>query len=449
LNLTPKLDENAKYAWIKPTGTSYAVTDNGTLENSVFGVLTITQGHPAPTSHEVSPNAIPAGGKANAGFLISGTSFMRNMMLAGARTIFDDAPETAFDIANDGLTVTNNTELTWGRFKKDDSATASVSNSYVSQLDQKQLPADMVNDLFNQGLDVAGFTTHVSTPGVSWWLASSDKKTEYLLDLNGDCIDVFNSIVFTIEKQQFKMSLDNSYLEIQFIDLLYPEDWEYDVHINYTEQVAMGLQTIGGKPRFWFNEVTKDMTVNVTKTQTGITVAIVEAAVLAVISLIAVVAPLIDGIRAAASIGEVTEEAGSALIDSEAFSDVEESLSEEEIEENEGEGLNNGTEQVGGKWTAFKNAFTATRWKVLGGITAIIGAGVATEQAVEAILQDISKNNWEKVPAFDEFANTAIGPYSWPGVAEYNLDSAQLAASLQVGLETVPEKNDQDANTAS
>ncbi|MBI9050758.1 MAG: TULIP family P47-like protein [Anaerolineaceae bacterium] len=445
LNLSPNLSTSAKYAWIKPTGTSYAVTDNGSLENSVFGVLTMTQHHTSPTSHEVSPNAIPEGTGANAGFLISGTEFMKNMMLTGARTIFDNAPASSFDITNDGLTVTNNADMTWGRFKKEDSATATIGSSYAADLDKGVLSKALVQALEEKYIYVDGYSAHVTTKGLSWYLISSNSKTTYLLELtkDGKNIDVFNSIVFQIKKQQFKMSLDNSYMEIQFIDLVYPENWEYDVHVNYTEQVALGLATVGGKKIFWFDQVTKDMTVNVTKTKTAVTVAIVEDVTFAVIGLVAVALPLLDGIRAAVAIGEVTEGAGSAAVGVEGFVEATESTSEVDLVSNETDGLINGAKQVRGGWTGFKNAFTATRWKVLGGIAGLIGAGVATQAAIEEIMQAIAKGDWEKVPAFDEFANDVIVPYTWPGVTGYDLKSTQLAASLQIGLET--QHSDDDA----
>lgn len=445
LDLSPSLSDNDKYGWIKPTGTSYAVTDNGTLDNSVFGVLTMTQNHTSPTSHEVSPNAIPSGDGVNAGFLISGTSFLKNMMLAGAQTVFDNAPLSAFDISNDGLTITNNADMTWGRFKKEDKSILSVSSSYAAQLNKEILPQQMVDDFlgtyysegyYDPGIDLKGFSVHVSAKGLSWYLVSSDSKTQYLLELNSNNIDVFNSMVFNIKKKQFKMSLDNSYLEIQFIDLVYPESWEYDVHINYTEQVSMGLTTVGEKQIFWFDQVTKDLVVNVTKTKEAVTVAIVEDSIMAVIGLIAVVAPLIDGIRAAVTVVEVTEDAGAVAVAADGFVEATENTPLIEQEANEVDGVANGATQVRGGWTGFKNAFTATRWKVLGGIAGAIASGVAIQDGIEEIMESIAKGDWEKVPGFDEFANDVIVPYSWPGVTGYDLKSTQLAASLQIGLET-------------
>jgi hypothetical protein len=450
LNLSPSLSGKKNYDWIKPTGTSYAVTDNGTLENSVFGVLTMTQGHASPSSHQVSPNAIPDRDSANAGFLISGQCFMKNMMLAGARTTFDNEAETSFDVTNDGLSVTNNKELTWGRFKKDEKPLASVSSSYAAQLDNGQLPDKMVSDLrvyhpgyegngyYDPDVDVKGFSVHVTNAGKNWYLSGKDDKTQYLLELDAanSRINVFSSIVFKIKARQFKMSLDNSYLKIEFIDLLYPESWEYDVHINYTEEVSLGLKTLGGKQIFCFDQVIKNMVVNVTKTKASITANIVENSIMAAIGLIAAIAPVIDGLRAAATVAEVTDEAGQGIIEAKNFVNVFEDLSEEEQVANEVDGIANGAKQVRGGWPAFKNAFTATRWKVLGGIAGAIGAVVGGQQAIEAIMEAMAKGEWEKVPAFDEFANNAILPYSWPGVDSYELKNAALAASLQVGLKT-------------
>jgi len=434
LDLSPKLSDKDNYAWIKPTGTSYAVTDNGTLANSVFGVLTMTQNHDAPASHEISPNAIPEGGDSNAGFLISGTCFMKEMMLAGARTIFDNAPESSFTITNDGLTVTNNADMVWGKFKKDDSEIFSISSSYSATLDAKTVSDDLINEFYKNYI---GDNIEISMKGLSWSLNDSDGEAKYLLELKDGKIEVFNSITFKIKKNQFKMSLDNSYLEIQFIDLLYPESWEYDVHINYTEQVSLGLVDVGnGKKIFGFDQVTKDMVVSVTKTETAITVEIVEDAIVAGLALLAVVLPVIDGLRAAAQVEGVTVDAGEAVADAGGIAREMEEVPQEAQLANETAGAADGAAQAGGKWTSFKNAFTATRWKVFGGFVGVLTAGVATQDIILTIMEAVAKGEWAKVPAFDEFADMAIAPYSWPGVDGYELKLAQLAASMQVGLKT-------------
>lgn len=115
--------------------------------------------------------------------------------------------------------------------------------------------------------------------------------------------------------------------------------------------------------------------------------------------------------------------------------EVYEESSVEDLEANEEDGADNAATQTRGGWTGFKNAFTATRWKAIGGIVAAFSAfgGITV---VEEILAAIAEGNWEKVPTFDEFANQVIVPYSWPGVSGYDLEMAQLATSLQIGLRT-------------
>jgi hypothetical protein len=55
LELSPIVSQSDKFTWMKPTATSYAVTDKGTLETSVFGVLTMVQKNDPSTNHQVSP----------------------------------------------------------------------------------------------------------------------------------------------------------------------------------------------------------------------------------------------------------------------------------------------------------------------------------------------------------------------------------------------------------
>lgn len=449
LNLSPQLSKSDKYQWIKPTSTSYAVTDNGTLDNSVLGVLTMTQNRTAASNHQVSNNAIPTGtgsNGANAGFLVNGTVFLRNMMLSGARAIFCDAQESDFTVTNDGLTIQNNAKLTWGRFKKDDSPIRSVSAKFTGDLNAGNLTSDLQyafghwESMGEQsvfiGIDVSGYSIEVTQKGNSWFLSKGESSPEYLLEKDGDNINAYTALVVTIEKNQFKMSLIHSYLEIEFIDLKYPESWEYDVHINFTEQVQLSLKEIDGRQVFWYDQIARNMTVNVTKTTAAITVDIIEDAIMGIVGLLAAALPILDGIRGAFSVVEVTEDAGSAMVTAKNFSAVMKDVEDDWVLLDEVDAGTSAAKQVRGGWTGFKNAFTATRWKVLGGIAGAVAAIVGGEQLIYAIIEACAKGDWEKVPAFDEFANEVILPYSWPGVSGYDLKSAWLASSLQIGLKT-------------
>jgi hypothetical protein len=440
LDLSPVVSQSDKYAWMKPTSTSYAVTDQGSLDTSVFGVLTMVNNNPAGTNHQVSPYAIPGGSDANAGFLISGALFMKNMLLAGARSIFNDAPLSSFEIINDGLTVQNTEDLVWGKFMMDNQSQGSIQDSdYSGQLDGSTISSDLVSDL-QQNLGIlitTNWQVQVTDQGSQWLLTNNDGKDEYILDKNGDNLDVYIATVVSIAKGQFKMSLIHTYVQIEFIDLKYSYSSDFDVHINYTEQVTLSLQPKGpnNKLVFWFDQILKNMVVSVTKTQSAITREIVEGAVMAVLSLVAVAGPIIEGLAAGAEVGEVTEDAGEAVIDAEAFADAE-AADPEAAEADEAAAGEAAGEQAGGKLTAIKAAFATPKWKAVGALAALAGAVTGVDQTVSAICEAAAKNEWDKVPGFDDFANLAITPYTFPGASGFDLKSSGLAGSLQIGLKT-------------
>lgn len=436
LDLSPALAPQDRWKWIKPTSTSYAVTDEGTLETSIFGVLTAVGDRLPGQNHQVSPFAIPSGQSANGadvGFLISGPMFMKNMMLAGARTIFGGVDESNFSIDNDYLSITNNKDLVWGRFKMDDKKLGSLTGDCVPDLDNKTISESIRQQFFQMGVGLDGYEVQLTSPGTSWLLTRGDDQDEYLLELANGSVDAYRATVVKVGKHQFKMTLDHSELEIQFVDLVYSYNSDFDVHIDFTERLNLNLQEKNGKKIFWYEQASKSLVVQAVKTKSAITREIVEGAIFAALSLIVVAGPLLDGLRAAATVGEVTEEAGTAVVDAEAFAEVAESNPEAVIED-EAEAGSAAASETGGRWTAFKGAFGATRWKVAAAVAAVVGGVFGVEKIVSAITEAAAKDEWENVPGFDEFANQAIAPYSWPGVAEYELRSAWLAGSLQVGL---------------
>jgi hypothetical protein len=430
LDLSPIISKSDKFAWLKPTSTSYAVTDEGTLDSSVFGVLTMAMNRQSANNHQVSPYAIPSG--SDAGFLISGPVFMQYMLLAGAQLIFNGASADAFLIENDGLTVRNTKDLVWGKFMMDNKKKGSVRNDgFSAQLDKKQLSTQLIGALEDIGVFVGGYTVEVTTAGSQWLL--SHGGDEYILGLNGSDIDAYEATVVNIAKGQFTMTLNHTYVEIQFIDLLYSYSSDFDVHVNYTEQVQLSLKEQNGKKIFWFDQILKNQVVSVTRTQSAITRQIVEGAVTAALSLVALAGPIIEGLSAGAEIGAVTEEGGSAVITAETFAEVEASnpLAAEQDLANSGALA---SEQAGGRLTNIKNAFATPKWKFVGSMAALAGAVVGIDQAVSAIIESAAKNEWENVPGFDDFANFAIEPYTFPSVPGFTLKSSSLAGSLQIGL---------------
>jgi hypothetical protein len=440
LDLAPQVAKDAKYAFIKPTATSYAVTDEGTLDSSVFGVLSMGLQDIPTANHQVSPFAIPSGADANgadAGFLISGPMFLSQMMLAGARQIFNGAAASNFLITNDGLTITNINELVWGKFMLDDKKKGSLSQSYTNSLDQGTISSDLRAGLQRLNIYLSqSYKAEVTTKGSQWLLTTGgDSSDEYILSLNNNAIDVYLATVIKIGKSNFKMSLVHSYVEVEFIDLNYSYTPDFDVHCNYTEQIQLGLKDQSGKKIFWYNQIERDLVVSVTKTQSAITREIVEGAITAVLALVAVLGPIIEGLSAGAEITGVTEEEGTAIVSETAFREAEEA-NPAAFEENEAAAATSAAEQSGGKLTNIKNAFNTPKWKFVGSLAAVAGAVAGLDTAIDAIIEAAATNKWENVPGFDNFAQQAIQPFSFPNVDSFDLVSAWLAGSLQIGLKT-------------
>lgn len=442
LDLSPIVSTSDKYAWMKPTATSYAVVDEGSLDTSIFGVLTMALNHVPGDNHQVSPYAIPTAAGADAGFLISGPMFMQNMLLAGAQSIFNNAPASSFLLTNDGLTVQNTQDMVWGKFMMDNKSQGSVSvSNYPAELDNKTLSQSLQNALQNIGVNVFGnYGVEVTAQGSQWLLSTGHTDDgEYILNLSDDhkSIGVWLATAVTIAKGQFKMSLVHTYVEIEFIDLYYSYSSDFDVHVNYTEQVQLSLKQESGKQIFWFDQIMKDLTVNVTKTKSAITREIVEGAVMAAISLVAIAGPIIEGLQAGSQIVKVTDEVGEAVVGADAFRAAAEANPEAEAA-NEVNAAANAADQAGGKLTAIKNAFSTPKWKFVGALAALAGAIAGLDQTIDAIIEAAAKNQWEDVPGFDDFANQAIVPYTFPNVAGFSLASSGLAGSLQIGLKVNP-----------
>jgi hypothetical protein len=119
--------DSAGFKWLMPTHTSYAVVDQGTMDSSVFAVLSMTEyREPTRLNHQVSPNAIPT--YARAGFLISRERFLEKMVLPGVPALFvkatdsDTGPATTddFDVDDDGASITNVKSMNFQDLKLDD-----------------------------------------------------------------------------------------------------------------------------------------------------------------------------------------------------------------------------------------------------------------------------------------------------------------------------------------
>jgi hypothetical protein len=386
LNLSQDIDTDDTWAFITPTTVSYAVTDSGSLDSSVFGVLTMTAGRPAPATHQVSPNAIPAG--SNSGFNISGPIFTDKMLLTGAALQFEQpssvtsqpagspARQAAFDawvadsfiITNDGMTVTNSSSMTLGNFVDDGGNTRTLQ------------------------------------------IAATD----------------------------FKLSVNYSLVEVQFTDLTYNFSPGIDVHINYTQHFTVGLAdgkdaTGNAIKAFTLNNVDRDCTVSITKSRdvqitqivTGIAIGI-AGAVLGGLAGEAVGA-LIKGAGQAAAEGAAATADGVAMAIADGSGEVSSSATTMTAEGATTAGL-----EAAGNTGATMSGFLARVAPKLVG--AMIGAGIGgTLAAIPDFVVLAASDDFDKLPSFTLFAERCIQAHNWPGQTGYTLKSAALASSLQVG----------------
>jgi len=104
VNLNEMADKEG-FQWMKPTALGWAVSAQGAVADSIFGVLSMTDHRTAPATMQISPNAIPAGQRA--GFLIAQERFLEELVLPGVPTMFPGSTAADFEIANDGTMIRN------------------------------------------------------------------------------------------------------------------------------------------------------------------------------------------------------------------------------------------------------------------------------------------------------------------------------------------------------
>ncbi len=105
VTLNRKVDKK-QFEWLAPTHTGYAVAKGATLNDSVLGVLCMTQGRSAKgLAAQISPNAIPVGGRS--GFLIARERFLEEMVLPSLPKAFPGSTHADFAMSSDKTKVVN------------------------------------------------------------------------------------------------------------------------------------------------------------------------------------------------------------------------------------------------------------------------------------------------------------------------------------------------------
>ena len=159
------LADKASFQWLKPSTTSYAYADGTTDDNSVFGVLSVTEKRSiANLSHEITPNAIQPGQQS--GFLISSELFLEKSVAPGLPYAFKNASASDFQIIN------NNTEIVKAPGKTVELKPVTYGGvsyqPYLKSISVKVLDTEIVTSMqvhieISPGVDVLIDTTNYQT----------------------------------------------------------------------------------------------------------------------------------------------------------------------------------------------------------------------------------------------------------------------------------------------
>lgn len=174
--------------WLRPSYRGYAVSEpasGATLDNSVFGVLTLVDGvttPPADLAYAVSAFAIPDGARAS--FLISTEKFLEHMLFAALPVMFKDlAPGSSaqhFSIANSGTQITNTNSVQLEDVKLDNGSVVNPSldtANFSIEVDTTELVFALNDMQFEYS---AGISVHLNYQGRA---TLSYDKTNGILDL--------------------------------------------------------------------------------------------------------------------------------------------------------------------------------------------------------------------------------------------------------------------------
>jgi len=374
VDLAMTADQSPNFNWLLPTYTSYAVTDAGTLDDSIFAVLSMTEGRSAQgLSHEVSSFAIPDG--ARAGFMITQERFLEKMVLPGVAIMFKQASVTDFDITQDGTVITNNKDLDFHDWILDD-------GTVVSPVIDK---GNFTITLFETTLELKFSGLHFSynDPGTICIVNFTSKNIMRLDPDHPNLLDLHT----TWSKHDGMVETSKT------------EQW-IDIAAGIAIQVfaiVIGVVTAGA------GDVAVEGAAGVTEVEEG------EAA-----------------------INEVTttfsEDAGNNAVGN---------VSDEENATQAAEKETTATAEGDPNYKAeSKGWFARNKIKIAGGMKGALVGGVGTTviNLIPKILKAEATGEIQDLPTLDGFTETAVSPVSWPGAATgFNLTSLALNGPLQLG----------------
>ncbi|WP_082710301.1 TULIP family P47-like protein [Burkholderia sp. TSV86] len=373
MNLNEVADKDG-FQWLKPTAFQYAVAspEDGSLENSAFGLIAMVQNHPVPPTMQQAVDVrallnLPKG--ANSSFVISETMVAQNMLLHGAISTIQGSSASDFGFSADGLSVTNVKDLVWGNFatKGGIISPAIAKNNFTMRADDTYVYLEIADAKYE------------TSPGITVHMNLTQKFTYTTVRAeNGNYVFIPDITGFGNPSITANVSVAES---LQIANIV----------VMAVGAVAGLLCAVGGFA---------------VKIVEGVAVTVDEAANTAEIVMGEEV--MAEAIAESPELLTTENEAGAAAADAGAAAPADSSL----------------VQNCG--------IFTSTQFRAgLGLITAIAGftPGIGTQ-----IAQLIASKKYNDIPAFDNFAANCMGASVWPGLSDYKLIGASFRSSLVMAL---------------
>ncbi|WUR15893.1 TULIP family P47-like protein [[Empedobacter] haloabium] len=176
--------DRGQFAWLLPTYSSYAYIDGATLDDSILGILCMTENRSATgLDQEISPNAIPAG--ARAGFLIAPARFISEMLWPSMSIVYKGTKPGDFQLNTDGTGLSlSNGEVTIDDLVDDDgNAHTTVLQDFELTTTDQLLTVNATTRV-EVSPGIQAFTKVVNSYDLCLHQLASGKQTIYYVERN-------------------------------------------------------------------------------------------------------------------------------------------------------------------------------------------------------------------------------------------------------------------------
>ncbi|KAF5000367.1 hypothetical protein FGRMN_1835 [Fusarium graminum] len=378
VDVVTQLCQSDVWAWLQPTSNAYAVSeplDDPTNDNCVFAVLSMVNNRTNPKATlQVDAQAIAK--DCTSSLLISPYMFLHNMLAPSVSSAFKDSKDSDFHVNDENLSVTNTNPVVWENVEFDDNKKVQLS------VNESNFAMTMQNDR----------------------ITMSFSNLNYPMTSLGITVGHTN-IMFS---GQFKLGLHKGSNGNQTLWFDVPENQPTitNVSVVMTDEYYL-MQKIIGWILIALSAIWLGGTVGKNLSQRAAKNALQKGGV----------------VEANATAAEVAEEMEKLLAHppskrafiGEASASALESLSK-----------------------AVVNWKMANSWGVaakLSGKLAMLTGGIeGGTLLLAACLRQTSQHRWEETPSFGHFANRVISRYTFAGLKTFQLESAGLAGSLQIGF---------------